>query len=46
VVSDQNNPVNNAIYVVDEDLGCCILSVNKEYNESPMLEDSLVSPVE
>jgi hypothetical protein len=25
VVSDQNNPRNHPIYVVDEDLGCCIL---------------------
>jgi hypothetical protein len=46
VVSDQNNPVNHPIYVVDEDLGCCILSVNEEYNETPMLADPLVSPVE
>jgi hypothetical protein len=35
VVSDQNNPRNHPIYVVDEDLGCCILSVNEEYNEAP-----------
>jgi hypothetical protein len=31
VVSDQNNPKNHPIYVVDEDMGCCILSVNEEY---------------
>ena len=46
VVSDQNNLVNHPIYVVDEDLGCCILFVNEEYNETPMLVDPLVSPVE
>jgi hypothetical protein len=34
VVSDQNNSVNHPIYVVDEDLGCCILSVNEEYKEA------------
>lgn len=46
VVSDQSNPVNHPIYVVDEDLGCCIMSVNEEYNETPTLVDPLVSPVE
>jgi hypothetical protein len=38
--------LNHPIYVVDEDLGCCILSVNEEYNETPMLADPLVSLVE
>jgi hypothetical protein len=33
VVSDQNNSVNHPIYVVDEDLGCCILTVNEECKE-------------
>jgi hypothetical protein len=46
VVSDQNNPMNHPIYDDDEDLGCCILSVNEEYNETPMLEDPLVIPME
>jgi ribonuclease HI len=46
VVSDQNNPVNHPIYVADEYLGCCILSVNEEYNETPMLVDPLVNLVE
>jgi hypothetical protein len=32
-VSDQNNPKNHPIYVVDEDMGLFILSVNEEYNE-------------
>jgi hypothetical protein len=45
VVSDQNNPVNHPIYVVDEDLGCCILTVNEEYKESLTLTDPLESPV-
>jgi hypothetical protein len=43
VVSDQNNPVNHPIYAVYEDLGCCILSVNEEYKESPTPRDPLVS---
>jgi ribonuclease HI len=46
VVNDHNNLMNHPIYVVDEDLGCCILSINEEYNETPMLEDPLVIPVE
>jgi hypothetical protein len=33
--SDQNNPKNHPIYVVDEYMGSCILSVNEEYNEAP-----------
>jgi len=35
VVSDQNNPKNHPVYDVDEDMGCCILSVNQEYDEVP-----------
>jgi hypothetical protein len=46
VVNDQNNPANHPIYVVDEYLGLCILSANEGYNETPMLEDPLVSHVE
>jgi ribonuclease HI len=38
--------VNHPIYVVDEETTYCILSVNEEYNETPMLEDPLVSHVE
>jgi ribonuclease HI len=36
----------NAIYVVDEDMACCILSVNEEYNKTPMMVYPLVIPVE
>jgi hypothetical protein len=43
VASDQNNPRDHPIYVFDEDLGCCILSVNEEYNEAPILADPLLS---
>jgi hypothetical protein len=46
VVSDQNNLVKHPIYVVDEYLGCYILYVNEEYNETPMLADPLVNPIE
>jgi len=46
VVSDQNNPMNHPIYDFDEYLGCCILYLNEEYNETSMLADPLVSLVE
>jgi hypothetical protein len=46
VVSDHKNLVNHPIYDVDEDLWYCILSVNEEYNENPMLADPLVIPAE
>jgi hypothetical protein len=46
VFSDPKNPMNHPIYVVDEDLGCCILYVNEEYNETLMSIDPLVSHVE
>jgi hypothetical protein len=38
--------VNHPIYVANEYLGCCILSINEDYNETPMLADPLVSLVE
>jgi hypothetical protein len=46
VVSDQKNPVNHPIYVVDEYLGYYILYINEEYNETPILVGPLVSPME
>jgi hypothetical protein len=39
VVSDQNNPKNHPIYDVDEDMVCCILSINEEYDEPPTLSN-------
>jgi hypothetical protein len=46
VVSDHKNPVNHPIYVVDEDIGCCILTVNEEYKESPTLTTPPIIPTE
>jgi hypothetical protein len=46
VANDQNNPLNHPIYVVDEYMGCCILYVNEEYNETPMLAEPLIIHVE
>ena len=34
VVSDHNNSINHPIYAANEDLGYCILLVNKEYQEA------------
>jgi len=34
VVSDENNPKNHPIYATNQDLGCCIVSVNEEYSEA------------
>jgi hypothetical protein len=38
--------VNHHIYVVDEDLGCCILTVNEEYKGALTLTNILVCSVE
>jgi hypothetical protein len=45
VVSDQNNSINQPIYVVDEDLGCFILTVNEEYKEvlTPVIRFMIIS---
>jgi hypothetical protein len=45
VVSDHNNTRNHPIYAVDEDIGCCILSLNEEYNESPVPTNPLVRSI-
>jgi hypothetical protein len=46
LVSDHNNPMNHPIYVGNEDMGYCILSTNEEYDETPVLVDPLISPME
>jgi hypothetical protein len=44
VVSDKNNHVNHPIYVFDEDLGCCILTINEDYKEAFTPSNSVVIP--
>ena len=30
-ISNQNSPKNYILYAIDEDMGCCILSVNDSF---------------
>jgi hypothetical protein len=46
VVSDQNTSINHPIYVVDEYLGCFILSLNEEYKEYLALIIHVLSPTQ
>jgi hypothetical protein len=43
VVSDQSNPKDHPICAVDEDLGCCILSMNEEYSEASTPADFILN---